>query len=178
MYPSLWNSTPGSAIQYTSQSNFILSVFISHNLYLTTDVWQYSLHILIKVSFHHVFHYKSFYFGHFSPNSFFPVDKMTLCTHVGTGSQYLKMAFGLQPLLKSPVSNLWRFWHSNCGFLSKIWKEIEWPNQILPGWTQFCVIFNCWSCGKKSWSTIKNYTKVGPSWQNLVWLFNFFLSFA
>ena len=88
------------------------------------------------------------------------------------------MAFELQPLMKSPVSNLWRFWHSNCGFSSKIWKEIEWPNQILPGWTQFCVIFNCWSCGKKSWSTIENYTKLGPSWQNLVWPFNFFSYFA
>ena len=65
--------------KHKSESNFILSVFIFHNFYLTTDVWQYSLHILIKVSFHHVFHHKSFYFGHFSPNSFFPVDKMSLC---------------------------------------------------------------------------------------------------
>ena len=93
-------------------------------------------------------------------------------------AQYENFTFGLQPVLKFPILNLWQFWHSNCGFLSKISKEIEWPNQILSRQSQFCVIFNCWSCGKKTWSTIENYAKLGPSWQNLVWPFNFFSNFA
>ena len=43
----------------------------------------------------------------------------------------------MQPVLKFPILNLWRFWHTNCGFLSKF--EIEWPNQILSRQSQFCV---------------------------------------
>ena len=90
----------------------------------------------------------------------------------------LKLCIGLQLVLKFPILNLWRFWYSNCSFLSKISKEIEWSNQILSRQSQLCVIFNCWSCGKKSWSTIEKYTKLGPYWQNLVLPFNFFWNFA
>ena len=41
-------------------------------------------------------------------------------------TQCFNLASRLQPVLKSTLSNsnLWRLWHSNCGFWSKISKEM------------------------------------------------------
>ena len=61
---------------------------------------------------------------------------------------------------------------------AKFEKKIEWPNQILSRWSQFCVFFNCRSRFFATRSTIENYTKLGLSWQNLVWPLIFFSNFA
>ena len=42
------------------------------------------------------------------------------------------------------------------------------------------ILYKFWilSCGKKTWSIINNYAKLGCPYENLVWSFNFFWNFA